>query len=89
MKTALLNRKTISYSKGKIFSENSKNFRKKHREKIEDLTHSYELRLAHLSNVERSRDQMQSELTQTQLQLDQNIAQLKQLEKMSRTQVKN
>lgn len=62
-------------------------FRKKNAEKLEELRHEYEMRLHHVTTTQKSNEQLQERLAETESQLDKAIAQIVQMERMNKSQV--
>ncbi|KAI1725155.1 myosin head (motor domain) domain-containing protein [Ditylenchus destructor] len=72
---------SIAESKSECMTE-----RKKHAEKLESLRHDYEMRLHHVTNSQKSNEQLQERLAEAELQLDKAIAQIAQMERMNKSQ---
>ncbi|KAK0400294.1 hypothetical protein QR680_003443 [Steinernema hermaphroditum] len=74
------------FEDGVVESKNDIIFeRKKMKERMEKLIHEHELRHSHYSSVDKNRDKLQSELAETQVNLDRALAQIAQMEKLSRS----
>uniref|UniRef100_A0A915E3Y0 Myosin motor domain-containing protein n=1 Tax=Ditylenchus dipsaci TaxID=166011 RepID=A0A915E3Y0_9BILA len=71
---------SIADSKNELMAE-----KKKHAEKLDEQKHDYELKIHHISNSQKSHDQLQEKLTEAELQLDKAIGQLAQMERMNKS----
>uniref|UniRef100_A0A914IBU5 Myosin motor domain-containing protein n=1 Tax=Globodera rostochiensis TaxID=31243 RepID=A0A914IBU5_GLORO len=60
--------------------------RKKHAEKADELANEYNSRLRQVGNAQRSTEQLQTKLTETESQLDRAFGQLTHLERLQKTQ---
>ncbi|TMS38911.1 hypothetical protein L596_005533 [Steinernema carpocapsae] len=77
------------FEEGVVESKNDIIFeRKKMKERMDKLVHEHELHKNHYSTMDKTRDKLQNELADTQVNLDRALAQIAHMEKMSRSQVR-
>ena len=90
MKKPSMNQRTISWLNGDLLVFNNDfnfdSYRKKHQEKVSNLTHEYEMKIQHALAKSQADTKLHTDLIEAQAQLDRALAQIQQLEKMSKSQ---